>query len=63
MLKDIKFLKSRIETRFNKDYNKIFEKYSVNQFFGEIELFINSWYCGEDEFIKYAHEQVIFFNL
>jgi hypothetical protein len=58
MLKDIKFLKSRIEGKFNKDFNKVFEKYSVNQYFGELELYINSWYCGDEEFIKYTNEQV-----
>jgi hypothetical protein len=58
MLKDIKFLKAKIEGKFNKDYHKAFEKHTVNQYFGELELYINSWYCGEEEFIKFVNEQV-----
>jgi hypothetical protein len=38
--------------------NKAYEKYSVNHFFGELELYINSWYCNEDEFLKYTMQQV-----
>ena len=51
MLKDVKFLKSRLETKFNID---------ISSTIRELEMYINSWYSDEDQFIQYILEQVSF---
>jgi len=59
MLKDIKFLKSKLEEKFKLEYiiwlNYL---YSLNPVFGELVIYVNSWYYSESEFIKYIKETV-----
>ena len=51
MLKDVKFLKSKLETKFNFDISSIIR---------ELEMFINSWYSDEEQFLSYILEQVYY---
>ena len=51
-LKDIKIFKMKLEEKF-KEYKK---KINIEELFGKISLFLNSWYSNEDELIQYIKE-------
>ena len=49
MLKDVKFFKSKLEDKFKVDIGSIVR---------ELEMYVNNWYCNEEEFLSYILEQV-----
>ncbi len=51
-LKDIKIFKMKLEEKF-KEYKK---KIKIEEIFGKISLFLNSWYSNENDLIQYIKE-------
>jgi hypothetical protein len=50
MLKDVKFFKTKLEEKFKIDIGSIVR---------ELEMYVNSWYSDEEQFLQYILEQVI----
>lgn len=50
MLKDVKFFKTKLEEKFKVDIGSIVR---------ELEMYVNSWYSNEEQFLQYILEQVI----
>jgi hypothetical protein len=49
MLKDVKFFKTKLEEKFKVDIGSIVR---------ELEMYVNSWYSDEEQFLQYILEQV-----